>query len=107
MDQTHSLVRELRHCETCGAAEKKKRETRNTHMCLRNGLSTTASKPPNREKVFLFHKWGTNRTTTGNKEAIPTNTVTIHDRSQTETYREATRLLKTITDRNTLFAVWG
>lgn len=94
--QGTETLRDMRCCR------KKKRETRNTHMCLRNGLSTTASKPPNREKVFLFHKWGTNRTTTGNKEAIPINTVTIHDRSQTETYREATRLLKTITDRNTL-----
>jgi len=87
MDQLQSLVRELRHCKTCGTAKKKKRqrEPRNTHVCLRNGLKTTASKPPNREKVFLFHKWGTNRQPQGTKKQSPPHTVTIQDRSQTET----------------------
>ena len=85
MDQVQSLVREQRHCKTCGTAKKKKTEPRNTHMCLRNGLSTTASKPPNREKVFLFHKWGTNQQPQGTKKRSPPHTVTIQDRSQTET----------------------
>lgn len=65
--------------------QKKKTEPRNTHMCLINGLSTTASKPPNREKVFLFHKWGTNQQPQGTKKRSPPHTVTIQDRSQTET----------------------
>lgn len=85
MDQVQSLIRELRCGKTCGTAKKKgrEREPRNTHVCLRNGLSTTASKPPNREKVFLFHKWGTNQTMTGNKEAIPA-TYRNHSRQATD-----------------------
>lgn len=95
--QGTETLRDTRCCR------KKKRERLETPTCV-SGMAFQPQHPsyPTGEKVFLFHKWGTNRTTTGNKEAIPTNTVTIHDRSQTETYREATKLLKTITDRNTL-----